>query len=371
MSVGPSSEYARSRFYELDLLRFLAALAVLIFHYAFRGFAADHLTQLPYPWLAQAAKYGHLGVNLFFLISGFVILMTASHGSKRHFLVSRFVRLYPAFWICCTLTFLVTTFAPHFKYVPTWGEYVENLTLFSGFFGIPSVDGAYWSLFVEMKFYVLIFLVLAFGQLRRIKQLLGFWLLATVAATLWPMRYVFFLLIPEYAPYFIAGATFYLVSKEGPSLYKLGLLVSCYALIIIGVVRSVPEFERYYHTSESRVAACAAVSVFYLLFWLIATRPISRKPRKTWLTLGALTYPLYLLHQNIGYVLFNVLYRRLNVHLIFWGTTALMLASAYGVQRMERVLAKPLKQYLLRLVAQLERLVHSAGIARGPRLKNL
>ena len=44
------------RIYELDLLRFIAEAAVLLFHYTFRGFAADHLTSLPYPELAPLSK---------------------------------------------------------------------------------------------------------------------------------------------------------------------------------------------------------------------------------------------------------------------------------------------------------------------------
>src|SRR3954467_14113203 len=56
---------ASTRVNEIDLLRFLAALAVVFYHYAFRGYAADNMTVMPYPLLAPAAKYGYLGVDLF------------------------------------------------------------------------------------------------------------------------------------------------------------------------------------------------------------------------------------------------------------------------------------------------------------------
>src|SRR5881394_93905 len=95
-----------NRLYEVDLLRFFAAMSVLLFHYCFRGYAADGMSVMPYPTLAPVAKYGYLGVDLFFMISGFVILMSVSSGSLRDFFVSRVVRLYPAFWVCCTITFL-------------------------------------------------------------------------------------------------------------------------------------------------------------------------------------------------------------------------------------------------------------------------
>ncbi|EAQ8060912.1 acyltransferase, partial [Salmonella enterica] len=86
----------KNRINEIDLLRFVAAMAVVFFHYAFRGYAADGMSIMPYPSLAPVSKYGFLGVQLFFMISGFVILMSASHGSIQNFTISRMVRLYPA-----------------------------------------------------------------------------------------------------------------------------------------------------------------------------------------------------------------------------------------------------------------------------------
>src|SRR5215471_2445277 len=114
---------------EIDLLRFLAALSVVMFHYAFRGYAADSVSAMPYPLLAPFAKYGGLGVHLFFMISGFVILMTAAGGTLKTFVTSRIVRLYPAFWICCTITFVAVLAigAPRFFASP--GQYLVNMTM--------------------------------------------------------------------------------------------------------------------------------------------------------------------------------------------------------------------------------------------------
>ena len=91
----------RERVHEIDLLRLLAALAVVFYHYGFRGYAADGMTHMPYPLLAPLAMYGYLGVQLFFMISGFVILMTASSGGLKSFVISRVVRLYPASMRLC------------------------------------------------------------------------------------------------------------------------------------------------------------------------------------------------------------------------------------------------------------------------------
>jgi peptidoglycan/LPS O-acetylase OafA/YrhL len=173
------------RFYEIDLLRFLAALSVVFFHYGFRGYAADNMTTMPYLWAAPFTKYGYLGVHLFFIISGFVILMTASSESARAFMVSRIVRLYPAFWVCCTITFLAILFLGGTRYSASWRQYTINMTMLNNMFGVESIDGVYWSLFVEIKFYCLVLLALLMGQISNVKELLGIWLAAALIMTKW------------------------------------------------------------------------------------------------------------------------------------------------------------------------------------------
>jgi peptidoglycan/LPS O-acetylase OafA/YrhL len=337
------------RLYELDLLRFIAAFSVLLFHYSFRGYAKDHYTVVPYLWIAPVTKYGYLGVSLFFLISGFVILMTASAGSTRHFVISRLVRLYPAFWVCCTCTFLVMLGVGHGK-APTLREYAVNLTMLNGFVGVRSIDAVYWSLFVELKFYALVFLVLLLGQMGRVKALLAVWLASYAVCTFWHVKYVSALLIPEFAPYFIAGAFFFLIWQEGASLYKGLMIAACLALIEVQSLRDTAEVATTYHTHMNALAPAVALAAFFVVFFLIATGRTRRWANRRFVLLGALTYPLYLIHQNVGYALLNLGYGRINVHLLMWGVTALMLLAAYGVTRIERIAAPAMKDVLSRLL---------------------
>src|SRR3970040_1048153 len=171
-------DVASNRVNEIDLLRFLAAFCVVVFHYAFRGYAADGRSDLPYPLLAPIAKYGYLGVKLFFLISVFVILMTAARGDLRSFAVSRFVRLYPAFWACCTITFIAIVLVGG-------GGYSASLTQ---------------SLFVELQFYGLVAAVLLIGRIHQAQGFLLLWLAATVALKVVPIDALRFLLIADYSP---------------------------------------------------------------------------------------------------------------------------------------------------------------------------
>ena len=77
------------RFHELDILRFLAALAVVFFHYTFLNIT-EYQTLPSYPILGEIFKYGYLGVELFFIISGFVILLTATKKDWQGFIIEYF-----------------------------------------------------------------------------------------------------------------------------------------------------------------------------------------------------------------------------------------------------------------------------------------
>ena len=93
-----------ARISSLDALRGIAALAVVLYHYTFRynalyghNFSLEPLSVL---------KYGHLGVQLFFIISGFVIYLSIENTqSIKKFASNRFARLYPAYWCAVFVTF--------------------------------------------------------------------------------------------------------------------------------------------------------------------------------------------------------------------------------------------------------------------------
>jgi peptidoglycan/LPS O-acetylase OafA/YrhL len=340
------------RLNELDLFRFLAALGVVLYHYAFRGAAADGLTVMKYPALLPALKYGHLGVQFFFIISGFVILMTASRGGARRFLASRVARLYPAFWTACTLTFLVLLLAGQPLFQVSFSQYLANLTMFGNYLRVEPLDGVYWTLFVEMRFYAWVFLVLALGKIHRAQSLLLVWLAVTVAMRFVHVPVLQFLTIDAYAPYFIGGALLYLIGSRGFSWVRTGALGVAWALSVWYSVRAVPGLEAYYHAPQSRVVTAALVTLFYAVMLLAALGKTGLVGRMNWVALGALTYPLYLLHQNIGYVVFNALYSNVNRHVLFWGMVALMLALSYAVHILvER-----------RLAPRLRRLIEPAGM---------
>jgi peptidoglycan/LPS O-acetylase OafA/YrhL len=335
------------RLKELDLLRFLAALAVVIFHYAFRGYARGDMSVMPYPLLAEVAKYGYLGVELFFMISGFVILMTASSNNLQVFFISRVVRLCPAFWVCCTLTFLITLAFGQPRFSADLYQYLINMTFLGDLLGVPPIDGVYWSLFVEIKFYLMISILLALKKIDKIEPCLVLWLLVSATAEVLAFEKLRSILITDYAAYFIAGATFYLIWAKGMTKPRIALVAGALALATFTAITWAESIESKYATEYDPSIIGSVIIVFFMTFLLIATNKTAAIGRLNWTTLGALTYPLYLLHQMIGFIIFNMAYPAVNAHLLLWGTVALMIAASYVIhEKIETPMARLMKRSL-------------------------
>jgi peptidoglycan/LPS O-acetylase OafA/YrhL len=337
----------RRRLKELDLLRFLAALAVVFFHYAFRGYAKGDMSTMPYPLLAEPAKYGYLGVEFFFMISGFVILMTASGNNLKVFIISRAVRLYPAFWACCTITFITTLAIGQPRYTADFYQYIVNMTLLGDFLDVPPIDGVYWSLFAEIKFYLMICVLLAFKKIDKIETFLLFWLLISAVAEVFSFEKLRSLLVTDYAAYFIAGATFYNIWAQGISTARILLVSGALGLACYTGVVWAESLEIKYATDYNLALVCSIIVLFFIAFFLIATNRMAALGTVNWTTLGALTYPLYLLHQMIGFMIFNMAYPVVSPHLLLWGTIALMIGASYVIhKKVEVPVARLMKRSL-------------------------
>lgn len=351
-----------SRVNELDLLRFLAALAVVFHHYSLVGFAINSQTIAPYPFISSLFKYGYLGVDLFFMISGFVILMTASSGSLRHFIISRLVRLYPAFWICCTITFVATQAIGFPEYMATFSQYVVNMTMLSGFMDIEPIDNVYWSLFVELKFYALVAIVLLMGRIQQVEVLFYFWLAVTIVLLIYPvypLTRLQFILLDGYSANFIAGAAFFFIWYRGMSWSRGLMVVAAWGCAVYQSTVDVHEFEIRIQNDLSPAAIATIVSGFFLIMSIIACKKTGVVGRINWVWLGAITYPLYLLHQNLGFIIYNITYTHTDPEILFWSLIFGMMGLAFLVHIVvEQPAAKSMKNALNRLADELKNQIH-------------
>lgn len=155
LSTASWSDSGRYRF--IDALRGVAVLLVLIIHISEIYVQISSNGRHSGRWIADISHefdFGRMGVTIFFLISGFVIpgsfVGDRINGTLK-FLISRFFRLFPLFWLCVFLS-LVTQEWTAGRF-PNWSAIFLNLTMLPQFFGVSPVNGAYWTLAVELVFY--------------------------------------------------------------------------------------------------------------------------------------------------------------------------------------------------------------------------
>jgi peptidoglycan/LPS O-acetylase OafA/YrhL len=162
---------SRAHYYGLDAVRFVAALSVAVFHLGFWSWAgiwdtidsASHIFGgvARFDSIVGITSFGWVGVEVFFVISGFVIANSASGASPISFLKARMIRLYPAVWICASCTLAVLLLLAADPIAILLAPYVKSMLLFPKG---PWIDGVYWTLSVEISFYAIIFVVLFLGQ---------------------------------------------------------------------------------------------------------------------------------------------------------------------------------------------------------------
>lgn len=297
-----------ARFQLLDYLRFLAAVMVVLMHYLVNGIANGKVTSLsPNEWAIGWAKYGYLGVSLFFLISGFVITKSAHGKSARQFVVGRAVRLYPAFWVALAFTSTIAWFLARGTSMEiTPGQIAANLTMVATELGQPPVDGAYWTLVYELEFYLVVLMVLYVGQGRRLDWLFPAWILGmTVATLLSPSRAETTIWAGGYFFLFASGALIASIRDRGPSLSRVLPLALGWLMSVQFAMKEAGEFLEHKGIAISPAIAAVIITLFYLAVLSMCLPRVARLELPYSRSIGAMTYPVYLLHAHVGYIMLS------------------------------------------------------------------
>lgn len=258
----------------IQYLRGFAALYVVVYH--LNG-------DFDFPLLA----YGYLGVQLFFVISGFII--TYVHGQDRgvaklkKFFVRRFTRIYPAYWVAL-LPVLVL-----FLVIPGIGLdwHRAPLNIIQNFLLIQnperSILGVAWSLVYEIMFYAIFGLwVVGFGL--PLRWLLAGWagLVAVVHWLAQPLAGWIFL--DSYNSYFLAGCTLALIYPHIQRRLPLAYLLAALLLFV-----TAPFIDNGFW----------AIFPTSILLCIVAMLYQPRQPYRYWLVLGDASYSIYLTHLTI------------------------------------------------------------------------
>ena len=168
---GSPPKHRHAHMEGFDIIRLGAALMVVFYHFAYWNWHECACVDAKFPSLVPYSWWGWIGVQIFFVISGFVIALSAEGRTANDFLRGRFLRIAPGLWFFAILAFLVLVFT-NVEEFPT-----ATLLLAKSFVLWPVgpwVDGVYWSLTVEALFYGIVFVLLASGRFD------GLWLFAAI-----------------------------------------------------------------------------------------------------------------------------------------------------------------------------------------------
>ena len=298
------------RYQELDALRGIAALFVVLFHFTLNRPEAEY-----------GLKLGVTGVDLFFIISGFVIFMSLTNiNSSKEFIVNRVSRLYPTYWASVTFAFILIIVSSKFQLNHlSIVQYLGNLTMFQYYLKIPDIDGPYWTMIIEMIFYIGILILFHFKLTKFLNPICLSLIIITVFLTSFYFNNIFvkrllaYIPLLQFLPLFFAGITFYRIYTSQTFLKKnyffIALCFVCQALL--------------YNYSEktklyiSQIEYTLMLSLYFLLFTLFCNKKLKFIITKTSLFLGKISFALYLIHQKIAVIfIIPFLVNYLNVN--FW-----------------------------------------------------
>jgi peptidoglycan/LPS O-acetylase OafA/YrhL len=305
----------------LDIIRFFAAFLVMAYHLAFWSWAVPYeatsssVTQgIPaFPSLTLLSWFGAVGVDIFFVLSGFVIVYSAGRDS-RSFARSRVLRLVPGALVSASLSAVVLL---AFDIMPVWSVVTRFLrSILFAPYG-PWLDGVYWTLGIEVVFYTTIFVLLKVASVERVRLVLypigiissAFWLIgvcfglnAYIDANLSPavIRTLKLLLVYHGNLFAIGGLlwTFLLGQRKGADLPVIALCVIT-AMVHIAHAKAW-EAEVAHSTVAVPIliwATCAVAIILSVLFNDQISRVI---PARLARSVGIATYPLYLINDLVG-----------------------------------------------------------------------
>jgi exopolysaccharide production protein ExoZ len=316
--------HCKAYYQGLDAVRFFAACSVLAFHMGFFSWAGHGTTAdmfggvARFDGLAPYCWFGTVGVQIFFVISGFVISASAANSTAREFAWGRFLRLYPGAWVCATVTLLFGTLvAAHIS----GGAYIRSLTLW--LWG-PWVDGSYWTLPIELCFYALIWAMLATAGFERVPWVAG---ALTIASLAYNGAALFGYSISPMAPligvvqrnhpfvlfdhgcFFALGIWMWLLVERKVAwpfvVFLIAAIIGCVAQManyFFGMIDEVPIIRNYW--TGSLIAPISvwgvAVAVIFVSARSARRGGGSGKEHGLLRAIGLMTYPLYLLHDAIG-----------------------------------------------------------------------
>lgn len=288
-----------------DILRGVSCLLVVLYHFTFRFHEIFKVGNVHFLF-----KYGFLGVPVFFVLSGILIFKSLVYQpSIKLFYLKRFFRIYPTYIVCMVITFCVTNFLFITERSVGFKDFLLNFFVISDYIGGKYVDSSYWSLAIEILFYAL-----APFLFKRIMFFHGLIFISFINLY-FHFYFLSALTLFGWLNFFYLG---YLISVSSKIFSKLYFFK--YLIVFINIF--------YLFGLEYLV-----VSIMIYFFDKVNLNYFNYTLQSFIMFIADVSFPLYLLHQNIGYyIIFGLLTSyNMNFSFIILFTLSLILLLSYYI----------------------------------------
>lgn len=338
----PPPPPTRGRLVEVDALRGLAILYVLANHFVTRFHQIYGLPTEPLFTIPQ----DHVGPHAMFIVSGFIAATTLPRArSARDYALARLIRLAPTFWAGAILTFtVVRIFRLPGREISVREAYI-NLTMVPSLFGARPIDGAYWTLEIQLAFFALAAVALALNSARQLWLLVAAITTFHLAATqslLPDSPHAEAALHPAFASTLSTAADL----SQHAAFFLIG--------IVIALMRDYPPLKpKWWHLAllalaftdialpRDNQAVLIIVATAALTYLAVNFRVASRVGQlflAPFALVGTISYALYVVNQNIGFLVMRAAFAHhlstaTGIALATLTTLALAIAITFLIER--------------------------------------
>jgi peptidoglycan/LPS O-acetylase OafA/YrhL len=321
--IAPAAP-ATARFAFIQILRGVAAILVVWSHLSGFWLLSEGKTSFLQTrwerWIDAPFHLfqngGHLGVVLFFLISGYIITHTSLREDRPTFVVRRVFRILPMLIVATAVAFglYLLSLATHTKLIGISGgsvlHWLSSLVLFDGFLPGGRAMDVTWTLVVELIFYTMTFLVLGVSRnhpLRSVWIMLGIWAVLSVASLdLGPIHRSANSEVALYVGFLIVGRVIYLTQQKLIALID-AIVAGTLALVLYCLFIEVAEPGFLIAPGGYRGVEPIVTYLYALIVFLAMMRLAPARVVRPFTMLGDISYSLYLLHIPVGITVLNLL----------------------------------------------------------------
>jgi peptidoglycan/LPS O-acetylase OafA/YrhL len=296
----------------LDNVRGTAILFVIIYHYFY--IYPEHIEVKNFSLLYDInnfLNFGTIGVSLFFILSGFLMASAMDKGvSPNKFLLKRFKRIFPVYWVVIIVTSIVYNYIGY-KDI-SFTQFIMNFFMVQDIlYGSKHIDGVFWSILIEIKFYILCFFIILFSQYKNIKYiflLMVFFSIIAVLSRLYLNKDVGFGIF-LYFSIMLNGMLFYKFIYNNENFFLYVQPVFLFYLFCVS---------EYAYGKTSYSYAWVISIILFLLFYKFKFKS------KILSFFALISYSLYLIHQNLSYLIMNYFDKNIYLGLLFAFTISIL-----------------------------------------------